>query len=288
MRRVFAIAAAIILSLGLAGPVAATGPGSSWKHAPVYYLALGDSLAAGVQPTGSPGHMYRTRQGYVDQLYVAARAWYPNLKLVNLACPGESTTTMIHGGICAYDRGSQLAEAIHFLHAHGKFVAFVTIDLGANDFVCQNDVSCLPPGFVTIGQNLPGILGKLRAAAGPDMPIFGMTIYDPFLGWWLTGDAGLATQSVGAIVQLNGLLTSIFGAAGIQVADVQGAFSTTDFTTVSVPGLGSVPLNVARICQWTWVCSPPPLGPNNHPNAAGYRVIARAFAAIIHRAIIHP
>ncbi len=282
MRRVFAIAAAIILTLGLAGPVAATGPGSSGVHAPVYYLALGDSLAAGVQPTGNPAQMYRTHQGYVDQLYVAAKAWYPNLKLVNLACPGESTTTMIHGGICSYDRGSQLAEAINFLHAHRKFVAFVTIDLGSNDFVCQNDPSCLPPGFVTIGQNLPGILSQLRAAAGPDIPIFGMTIYDPFLGWWLTGEAGqyLATQSVDAIVQLNGLLTGIFGVAGIQVADVQGAFSTTDFTPV--PALGNLPLNVVLICQWTWVCAQPPLGPNNHPNATGYGVIAQAFAAIIH------
>ena len=283
MPRVFAIAAAIILTLGLAGPVAATGPGSSGEHAPVYYLALGDSLAAGVQPTGDPAQMYRTSEGYVDQLYAAAKAWYPNLQLVNLACPGESTTTMIHGGICAYDRGSQLAEAINFLHAHGKFVAFVTIDLGSNDFVCQNDVSCLPPGFVTIGQNLPGILSQLRAAAGPDMPIFGMTIYDPFLGWWLTGEAGqaLAVQSVWqGIVPLNGLLTLIFGEAGIQVADVQGAFSTTDFTPV--PALGDLPLNVALICQWTWVCAPSPLGPNNHPNATGYGVIAQAFAAIVH------
>lgn len=282
MRRIFAIAAAAVLSLALAGPVAAT-PGSSGDHAPVYYLALGDSLAAGVQPTGNPDQMYRTSEGYADQLYATAKAWYPNLTLVNLACPGESTYTMIHGGLCAYDRGSQLAEAENFLHAHGKFVAFVTIDLGANDFVCQDDVSCLPPGFVTIGANLPGILTELRAAAGPDVPIFGMTIYDPFLGWYLLGPDGqaLAEQSVwGGIVPLNDLLTGIFGAADMQVADVQGAFSTTDFTPV--PSYGNLPLNVVRICQWTWICVPPPLGPNNHPNALGYGVMAQAFAAVVH------
>jgi lysophospholipase L1-like esterase len=39
-----------------------------------------------------------------------------------------------------------------------------------------------------------------------------------------------------------------------------------------------VPLNVGLICEWTWICAPAPLGPNNHPNADGYRVIARAFA----------
>ena len=58
------------------------------------------------------------------------------------------------------------------------------------------------------------------------------------------------------------------------------AFSSDDFATqVPLPGFGTVPLNVARICQWTWVCAPPPLGPNNHANAAGYGVIAATFAA---------
>jgi hypothetical protein len=40
-----------------------------------------------------------------------------------------------------------------------------------------------------------------------------------------------------------------------------------------------VPLNVARICQWTWMCAPPPVGPNIHANDAGYHVIADTFAA---------
>ena len=48
---------------------------------------------------------------------------------------------------------------------------------------------------------------------------------------------------------------------------------------VTVPGIGSVPRNVARICQWTWECAPPPRGPNQHANAAGYRVIADAILA---------
>jgi lysophospholipase L1-like esterase len=48
---------------------------------------------------------------------------------------------------------------------------------------------------------------------------------------------------------------------------------------VSLPGAGEVPLNVARICAWTWICAPAPLGPDNHPNVDGYAVIARAFAA---------
>jgi hypothetical protein len=78
---------------------------------------------------------------------------------------------------------------------------------------------------------------------------------------------------------VNALLRGIFVASGDGVADIETAFSSNDFTTtVDLPGAGTVPLNVARICMWTWVCAPAPLGPDNHANADGYAVIARAFA----------
>jgi lysophospholipase L1-like esterase len=285
MRLVRLGALAIVLSLAVAQPAAAIGPGQSGDHAPLYYLSLGDSLAAGVQPIGDPANLYRTDQGYADQLFAMAREWHPNLELVKLGCPGETTGTMIDGGICAYDHGSQLDEAVNFLHAHGKFVAFVSIDIGFNDFPCQTGLECLPPGAATIGRNLPTILGALREAAGPETPIVGATIYDPFLAYWLTGPEGqaLAQLSVSAaIVPLNRMLTGIYGQAGMPVADVEGAFSTTDFTTmVPLPPLGNVPLNVARLCQWTWVCAPAPLGPDNHANALGYHAMAEAFAAVL-------
>ena len=285
MRTIRLGALAIALSLAIAQPVAAIGPGSSGDHAPVYYLSLGDSLAAGVQLIGDPGDMYRTSDGYADQLFAIARTRYANLTLVKLGCPGETTGTMINGGICGYAHGNQLAEAVKFLHAHRQFVAFVTIDIGFNDFPCQTGLSCLPPGVATIQSNLPTILSALREAAGPGIPIVGATIYDPFLGAWLTGPDGraFAEQTVfGAIVPLNQMLTGIYGAAGMPVADIEGAFSTTDFaTTVPLPPFGDVPLNVVRICQWTWICAPPPLGPNNHANAAGYGAMAEAFEAVL-------
>ena len=285
MRLVRLGALAIVLSLAVAQPAAAIGPGQSGDHAPLYSRSLGDSLAAGVQPIGDPANLYRTDQGYADQLFAMAREWHPNLELVKLGCPGETTGTMIDGGICAYDHGSQLDEAVAFLHAHGKFVAFVSIDIGFNDFPCQTGLECLPPGAATIGRNLPTILGALREAAGPETPIVGATIYDPFLAYWLTGPEGqaLAQLSVSAaIVPLNQMLTGIYGAAGMPVADVEGAFSTTDFTTmVQLPPFGEVPLNVARLCQWTWVCAPAPLGPDNHANVAGYHAMAEAFAAVL-------
>jgi hypothetical protein len=36
-----------------------------------------------------------------------------------------------------------------------------------------------------------------------------------------------------------------------------------------------------HVCAWTRMCAPPPLGPDIHPNTAGYGVIAQAFADVV-------
>jgi lysophospholipase L1-like esterase len=282
MRRTSAVVAALALTIGLAGPSAAS-PGASGDHAMQYYLSLGDSLAAGQQPTGDPDDLYRTAEGYPDQLFTMARGEFPKLRHVKLGCPGESTETFVEGGICDYPHGSQLDEALAFLHAHQKFVAFITIDLGWNDFPCQTGLECIEPGAAKIASNLPGILASLRAAAGPDVPIVGGTIYDPFLVYWLDGTPearALAELSVfGAIVPINAMVEGIYAANGIPVADIQGAFSTTDFVTqVPMPPHPElVPLNVARICGWTWTCVTG--GADFHANAQGYHAMALAYRA---------
>jgi lysophospholipase L1-like esterase len=281
MRRFLGILAAGLLVVAVAGPVAAA-PGASGRHAVHYYLSLGDSLAAGVQPIGDPDNMFRTSAGYADQLYAMARGSFSKLRHVKLACPGETTATMIDGGICTYRHGSQLDEAVAFLHAHRRFVSFVTIDIGWNDFPCRTGLECIEPGVERIADNLPGILAALRAAAGPNVPIVGMNLYDPFLAYWLVGQEDLATLSVGAIVGINDFVEGLYAAAGVPVADVEGAFSTTSFSpTVPLPDGRVVPLNVAVICAWTWVCAPPPLGPDDHANADGYHAMALAFAAVL-------
>jgi hypothetical protein len=63
------------------------------------------------------------------------------------------------------------------------------------------------------------------------------------------------------------------------VADVGTAFQTFATAPVTLPGLGQVPLNLARICQLLYMCMPPPIGPNYHPNNDGYAVIADASQA---------
>ncbi len=281
------LAAAALVALVAAQPVAAsTTARARDAQPPVYYLSLGDSLAAGYQPIGPESNMHRTNMGYADQLWALERMRIPNLRLVKLGCPGESTTTMIGGnGPCAFTHGTQLAEAVAFLQEHAGSVAFVTIDIGFNDFPCDTDVSCLPPGIASIQANLPVILATLRQAVGPSTPIAGMTIYDPFLPAWLQGPDGQAFARMSvtdAVVPLNNLLTGIYSAFGSPVADVQGAFATTDFTTlVTLPGIGAVPRNVALVCLGTWLCVPPPLGPDRHANIIGYHMLADAFVAAL-------
>ena len=249
-----------------------------------YYLALGDSLSTGVQPNGPEARQFRTADGYADQLAEMVRPGMPGLRVVKLGYPGESTRTMLDGSLGDYIHGSQLLDAVAFLGEHAGSVAFVTIDIGFND-VPTRDLEGLAIGMGAVRENLPGILGELRRAAGPSTPIVGMTIYDPLLAVWLQGREGqaLARASVfDAVLPMNAHLAEIYRAAGMEVADVEGDFSTTDFETqVPIEGIGTVPLNVARILSWTWAGAPPPLGPDVHANSRGYRVIAESFRRVL-------
>jgi lysophospholipase L1-like esterase len=273
-----AAGAALLLLTGVAHPMAAGSPAPS--PAPTWYLALGDSIAAGWQPIGRPEDDHVTDMGYPDQLWLMARTWVPDLQLVKLGCPGESTASISQASTrCSYAHGSQLAEAVAFLEAHPGQVAFITIDTGFSDFPCDTGVACVAPGIESISEHLPGVLGALRDAA-PDVPIAGMTIYDPFLPAWLTGDEATAQLSLVVVGSINSTLSRIYADAGARVADVAGAFETGDIATmVPLAGHGLVPRDVAVVCAWTWLCVPPPLGPDRHPNVLGQRAIADAFAA---------
>src|SRR5579864_5807286 len=72
-----------------------------------YYLALGDSLSQGVQPDAA-GTSVETADGYPDLVHAVLHRTHPGLQLVKLGCPGETTGTMMDGGICRYQGGSQL------------------------------------------------------------------------------------------------------------------------------------------------------------------------------------
>ncbi|MEV0270896.1 SGNH/GDSL hydrolase family protein [Hamadaea sp. NPDC050747] len=275
LRRITSVAAVAALTLGLVGAPASASPDTSTT----YYLALGDSLAAGYQPV-TP--LDRT-EGYVGQLHSRLLATQPKLRLENLGCDGETTGSLLTGGICDYPgRDSQLEAAERFLHAHKDKVSLVTIDIGGNDLNrCARggtiDPACVQSALAALAVNLGQILARLRAVA-PRTPIVGMTYYNPYLAAWLTGPAGraLAQQSIQVSAVLNNILTALYRAADARVADVAGAFASTDLTTqVPLPGVGSVPLAVARICAWTWMCAKSDI----HANTIGYAVLAEAYLA---------
>jgi lysophospholipase L1-like esterase len=247
-----------------------------------FYLALGTSLAVGFQPNHG-----ETAKGYVDVLRERMQAQIPGLSLRNLGCPGETSHSMIAGTHprCRYPEGSQLDAAVAFLEAHPGQVAFITVEVGANDFIgaCLKetgrlDRACATEVLPRIQTRLARILDAL-AAAGPGVPIVGMTYYDPLLGFWglVPGGRALARADARVWSQLNETFTSAYGDAGATVADVAATFRVDDFTdTVIVPGRGELPVNVANACRWTWFCSPRYAG-DPHANAIGYMKIAETF-----------
>jgi lysophospholipase L1-like esterase len=281
-----AVAVAAVVGVAVTSGDSAGAPARRASLPATYYVSLGDSLSQGVQPDPA-GASVPTRQGYADLLYTELRRGDPGLRLVKLGCSGETTHTMISGGICSYPGGSQLAAAASFLRAHRGRVALITIDVGANDpgsCVTRSSfggaAACTATSFPDTLINLRKIMTTLRAAGGAGVRIIGMSYYVPTLAQWRHGLLGetLARISEAVVVGYNRLLTGVYQASGARVADVFGAFHSGDFSgQVTVRGVGSVPPNVAAICQLTWECASGPRGPNEHATAAGYSVIAQAF-----------
>ena len=111
-----------------------------------YYLALGDSIAYGIQPTNARPDARPSDfdTGYVDVLAARLRKLSPGLQVVTDGCPGESTLTFSRGGCPAFGdrvklhdafRGSQLAAALAFLRAHPGEVSPITLTLFGNDWL---------------------------------------------------------------------------------------------------------------------------------------------------------
>src|SRR2546421_4825735 len=159
LRRIICVTVAALIGLTLT-----VTPASAAKRTD-YYLALGDSLAFGFQPT--PDHDFT--HGYVQQL----SATLPNLVLDNLGCPGETSTSLVLGGKCPYPGGrSQLDTAIAFLRAHRGKVRLITLDIGGNDGDHCVTAPRIEPTFLDQGAlRIPGNLSRTRArlpARAPD------------------------------------------------------------------------------------------------------------------------
>lgn len=288
LRRAVTAALLVAATLGFtAAPVSAAAPGQRDQggSTPGYYLALGDSLAAGYQTL--PGGGLEVGHGYAQDIArtLASRAaeQHRPFDFTDLGCPGETTETMINGG-CPFPhpyRDSQLAEAVAFLRAHHQDSVVVTLDIGANDVDgcaagASLDQTCAAAGVDRVRTGLATVLGQLRAAAGPHTRIVGMNLYDPFLATWLTGPKGRVLA--GLTVPLTDALNSAIGLTDAQnrvpTADVAAAFDANSWMPLACYGGQQVPLNVVRIMEWTNMSRG-----DIHANDIGYQVIADTFLA---------
>ena len=138
-----------------AGTVAAHAQGAD----PRYYLSVGDSYAVGYQPNGNLTH------GFAQQLLPKARKRGHDLTLVNLACGGATTTSILNRKGCSKDRRAvgtksyapltQTQAAARFLRNHRGDVELVTISIGGNDITaCGRGV---PDPIQCVAQTVTGI-----------------------------------------------------------------------------------------------------------------------------------
>ncbi len=226
-----------------------------------HYLALGDSLAYGLQPNCST----TCTHGYVNDLFPILQS-EGTKDVTNLGCPGETSTSFIGGGICPYptQTPSQLETAVAFLKTHPGKVSPVTLDIGSNDMLPDLIGCTASSNFGTdlarLDNNLTQvILPQLRAALTVNGRVTGsivmMNYYNPF------PNCLASAQFTQAFNEFNTHLATDVSTFGF-IVDVLGAFGG---------------ITTPNICTYTWICTVRDI----HPTDLGYNVIANTFAAAI-------
>ena len=255
---ILALAGVDLLVLSVNNPIRALNP-----H---YYMALGNSLSFGYQPN------LDFSSGFADDVFNDLHKANVTA-IVNYACAGETTATMINGGCVARFAhkgaytGAQLQAAVTFLtnaRNQGR-VSPVTLEIGANDvFADLNESTCTvgpnaDADLATMDTNLtetilPELVKALttpRGARAGDLHM--LNYYNPF--------AQSCPNSTKFLHILNAHLQTDAAMFRIPVIDVYTAFGgDTD--------------SAAHVCEYTWMCDP--RFHDIHPTNAGYQVIADA------------
>ena len=255
-------------------------------------MSVGDSYAAGFQPTGR-GTGRTTTNGFAYQAVRLAQPRGYHLRLVNFGCGGATTTSVLHSPGCvthftgpgAPDYTQPQADAaVAYVRAHRGQVALITVSLGGNDVThcisAADTVGCVTSVIALVRRNLGVLLARLRAAAGRATTIVGTTYPDIFLGKALSRDAAdqrIARLSVlGFRALINPALQATYASVGGKFADVTaatGAYIPLHRTTTLAP-YGTVPVAVADVCRLTYFCQYEDI----HPRTQGYAIIARLVA----------
>jgi lysophospholipase L1-like esterase len=255
----------VAVLLALSGTAkSSTSAGPVYQSPQSYYLALGDSIAYGFQPTKANSSPAAVDTGYVDLFASRLRKLSPKLEVVNYGCPGESAVTFARGG-CDWlkhggklhdpFRGSQLKAALSFLRAHSGKVSPITVTLWGNDLplpLSQN-AKRARSATASFAKRFSSILRQLRAAA-PNAEIIVTGAWNP---------------EADRLAKAEPLYRSV-DAAMRRSATASRARIANMFTALD--GTGNAKAQKARLCALTFYCSKG----DPHPTDAGYRAMADA------------
>jgi lysophospholipase L1-like esterase len=276
------------LAVGLpAGAAARAGSGAAPVTSGSAYLALGDSVTFGYQESGvTPAPNYRNAAsfpGYPEQIGAEL-----HLKVVNAACPGETSSSLINasavsngcentvgkpgGYLTAFPlhvhyKGSQLAYGLGYLHAHHN-VRLVSLMIGANDyFVCVASTkdSCTSSAerkavLSKISANVRQILSAVRKA--------GYTGQLAVVNYYSLNYSSAATNALSA--SLNKAVDSAAKPFGVEVGD---GFAEFKAATMRFGG------QLCAAALLTNLGAPGKCG--IHPSYAGQALLAQALEKAI-------
>ena len=183
----------LVLALAVTRPAGGEGPAAP----PRLFLALGDSVAAGI------GAADPARGGYAALVEAGlTRLFGPAAFSVNLAVPGETTASLV--------AGEQLPEAVRTLQRAargGVRQGTITLTIGANDLLqASPDPQARAAALRAVAANLRWVLVRLRTAMSDvQVKLIVTGYYDPTEstvsesgsdGWWLAQlDATLAREA---------------------------------------------------------------------------------------------
>ena len=280
------VVCALAMIGGTATAALATAPSAqAATKSPSYYVSLGDSYSVGYQPGrgATPG-------------YTAVVAKSTGLKLVNFGCGGATTSSLVSSigcpdvlphtaGAVLYPTTTQEAAAEAFLTAHRGHIGLITVSIGGNDVTAcatqANPIGCVATAVTGIKKNVTGLAVALRAAAGPGVPLVGLTYPDVILGEYVypkqpapAAALTLAKLSVVAFkLLINPALTKSYATANGSLVDVTkatGAYVPLT-RTVRYRPYGTIPAAVASVCRLTWFCAQG----NIHATTKGYTLIGK-------------